>query len=179
MNEPMPADMQMANTPIIGSVEPFDRFYNREFPAMVHIAHAMSGSRMAAEDLAQEAMVIAYKQWSEVGSLDRPGAWVRRVVLRRSASTFQRRKAELRALARLTPKTSEPPAPLSEETSGFWRAVRRLSKRQAEAIILHYLEQMSISEIADVMDCAPNTVKVHLHRGRKTLAATLNVEESS
>ena len=178
MEERIPTHGQRADTPIIGSIESFDRFYNREFPVMVNIAYAMSGSRMAAEDLAQEAMVIAYKQWSEVGSLDRPGAWVRRVVLRRSASTFHRRKAELRALARLAPMTSEPLSPLNEESDRFWRAVRRLPNRQAAAITLHYLEQLSIAEIAEVMDCAPNTVKVHLHRGRKALAEVLDVEES-
>lgn len=164
--------------PVLGSVEPFDQFYNRVFPKMVNIAHATSGSRMAAEDLAQEAMVIAYRQWSEVGSLDKPEAWVRRVVLRRAASAFHRRRAELRALVRLAPLTSEPPAPLNEESDRFWRAVRRLPNRQAAAITLHYLEQLSITEISEVMDCAPNTVKVHLHRGRKALAEVLDVEES-
>jgi len=58
----------------------FDAFYAAEFPRMVDIAYALSGSRLAAEDLAQDAMIAAHKQWDRVGTLDRPGAWVRRVV---------------------------------------------------------------------------------------------------
>lgn len=165
--------------PTFSSVEPFDRFYAREFPKLVNVAYAMSGSRMAAEDLAQEGMLVAYRSWESVGALERPGAWVRRVVLNRSASAFHRRKAEARAVLRLAPVRGEPPASLSQETAEFWRAVRRLPKRQAQAVTLHYLEQMLIAEIAEVMDCAPGTVKAHLHRGRKALAKRLNIEETS
>jgi RNA polymerase sigma factor (sigma-70 family) len=158
--------------------ESFDRFYEREFPQMVNIAYAVSGSRMAAEDLAQEAMIVAYRRWNEVGSLERPGGWVRRVVLNRAASAYHRRRAEARALLRLAPLRSTPPASLSEDGAGFWRAVRRLPKRQAQAVSLHYLEDASVAEIAAVMECAENTVKVHLHRGRKRLAELLRTKET-
>ena len=65
---------------------------------MVNIAYAVSGSRMAAEDLAQEAMLVAYRRWDEVASLERPGAWVRRVVLNRAASLFRRRGYNIESL---------------------------------------------------------------------------------
>ena len=173
----IPTDAE-PDAPVLGLVEPFECFYDREFPLMVNLAYAMSGSRMAAEDLAQEAMIVAFRRWAEVGALERPGGWVRRVVLRRSASAFHRRKAEMRALLRLAPLRSEQPASLSSESDAFWGAVRGLPGRQAEAIVLHYLEGMSVVEISGVMDCAPNTVKVHLHRGRKSLAESLDVEEA-
>ncbi len=162
--------------PVVRGLEAFDRFYAREFPKMVSVAFALSGSRMAAEDLAQEAMVVAYRRWPEVGVLDRPGAWARRVVLNLAASAYQRRKAEARALLRLAPLRGEPPALLSDEAGQFWHAVRRLPKRQAQAVTLHYLEDAPVAEIAAIMDCAENTVKVHLHRGRQALAARLGAE---
>jgi RNA polymerase sigma-70 factor (ECF subfamily) len=155
------------------AAEAFDRFYAREFPQMVNIAYAVSGSRMAAEDLAQEAMVAAYRRWDEVQLLDRPGAWVRRVVLNRAASAYHRRRAEARALLRLAPLRGAPPAPMGEGAAEFWVAVRSLPHRQAQAVALHYLEDSPISEIAAVMGCAESTVKVHLHRGRQALAAHL------
>jgi RNA polymerase sigma-70 factor (ECF subfamily) len=54
--------------------------------------------------------------------------------------------------------------------------VRGLPKRQAQAIALHYLEGRSVREISEVIECSPNTVKVHLHKGRKKLAEKLGVE---
>ena len=164
--------------PVLRAVEPFDRFYAREFPRMVSIAYAVSGSRMAAEDLAQEAMIVAYRGWSEVGALERPGAWVRRVVLNRAASAYQRRRAEARALLRLAPLRGEPPAELSAESAEFWHEVRRLPRRQAQAVALFYMEEASVAEIAEVMGCTESTVKVHLHHGRLALAQRLKVEES-
>ena len=41
---------------------------------------------------------------------------------------------------------------------------------------LHYLEGRSVREISEVIECSPNTVKVHLHKGRKKLADKLGVE---
>ncbi|HEX5630968.1 MAG TPA: sigma factor, partial [Acidimicrobiia bacterium] len=131
-------------TPLVGGYSSFDEFYTIEFPKLVAIAHARSGSRMAAEDLAQDAMIAALRRWSEVGALERPGGWVRRVVLNRAASAFHRRKAEARALIRLAPLRGETSAALSAESAEFWASVRSLSKRQGDALILHYLEGLSV-----------------------------------
>ena len=60
-------DLATDRTPVVGAVESFDRFYAREFPKLVDVAHAMSGSRMAAEDLAQEAMIVAFRRQSLCG----------------------------------------------------------------------------------------------------------------
>ncbi len=167
------------DNPPLGLVEPFDAFYRREFPRMVDIAYATSGSRLAAEDLAQEAMLAAHRRWDEIARLDRPGAWVRRVVLNKAASLYQRRRAEVRALTRLAPLRGAPPASLPAEAKEFWDEVRRLPRRQAQAVTLHYLDGLSVAEAAHVMECAENTVKVHLHRGRQELARRLRLEEEA
>lgn len=164
-------------SPLVGGYSSFEEFYAVEFPRMVGIAYARSGSRMAAEDLAQDAMVAAFHRWSEVGSLESPGGWVRRVLLNRSVSAFHRRKAEAKALIRLAPLRGEPPRSLSAETAEFWAAVRSLSKRQGDALILHYLEGLTVKEIAGILECSESTVKVHLHRGRAALAVRFGVAE--
>lgn len=164
-------------TPLVDGYSSFDEFYFDEFPRMVEIAYARSGSRMAAEDLAQEAMIAALRRWSEIRHLERPGAWVRRVLLNRAASAFHRRKAEARALIRLAPFRGEPVSSLSAESAEFWQAVRGLSPRQGDTLILHYLEDLPIREIAGILECSESTVKVHLHRGRAALASRLSIEE--
>lgn len=58
----------------------------------------------------------------------------------------------------------------------FWAALRSLPDRQAQAVALHYLEDLPVSEIARVLDIAEGTVKVHLHRGRLALAELLRDE---
>ncbi len=56
----------------------------------------------------------------------------------------------------------------------FWDAVRRLPRRQAQCVALHYLEDRSVADIARVLGIGEATVRVHLHRGRSTLAAALH-----
>ncbi len=85
----------------VGSSETFEKFYEREFPAVVGLAYALSGNRSGAEDLAQEAFLIAHRDWDRVGTYARPDVWVRRVVANLSVSVFRRRAVEAKTLARM------------------------------------------------------------------------------
>ena len=52
----------------------------------------------------------------------------------------------------------------------LWNAVRTLPPRQRAVVALYYLEDMSVSEVADIVGCSQSTVSVHLHRARHRLA---------
>jgi RNA polymerase sigma-70 factor (sigma-E family) len=162
----------------IRAVVPFEQFYRRELKPVIGLAYALSGSRSAAEDLAQEAFLAAHNAWERVSQYDKPEAWVRRVVANKSVSLFRRKVREARALARMKPESSYLPR-IPAEDDAFWKEVRGLPKRQSQAIALHYLEEMSVAEIAEILECAEGTVKVHLHKGRKRLADRLGLEASA
>jgi RNA polymerase sigma-70 factor (ECF subfamily) len=153
-------------------VPSFDDFFTDEYRRVVGLAYVLCGRRGLAEELAQDAFVKAYQRWSEVAGYDDPGAWVRRVVANLATSSLRRGVREARALRRLA---SRRPAPteIRVEDPMFWAAVRRLPKRQAQCVALHYLEDRSTAEIAAVLDIAEATVRVHLHRGRMRLAEDL------
>jgi RNA polymerase sigma-70 factor (ECF subfamily) len=153
----------------------FEELYRRDFTAVVGLVYALSGNRHVAEELAQEAFLAAHRGWDRVGGYDDPGAWVRRVAVNHAVSALRRRSAEARTLLRLSGPRALP-EPLPDDADAFWRAVRRLPTRQAQAIALHYLEDRSVKDIAAVLECAEATVRVHLHRGRQALAATLGEE---
>lgn len=152
----------------------FDGFYRSEYRAVVALAAVLSGSRWAAEDLAQEAFWAAHQQWDRVGRYEHPGLWVRRVVSNKSVSFVRRRLAETRALTRLRGRRV-PIGELPAESSTVWDAVRRLPKRQAQAIALTYLEGLTVHDVATVLECSEGTVKTHLKRGRASLARRLDV----
>ena len=151
--------------------ETFDAFFRREMPALVAFARVLSGSA-SADDIAQEAMLAAYRQWEDVSRLDVPAAWVRRVCANRSVSTFRRRTGEARALLRLGSRREEH-QPLAQEHEEFWSEVRQLSRRQAQVVALHYMYDLGVADIAATLGCAEGTVKVHLSRGRAALAARI------
>jgi DNA-directed RNA polymerase specialized sigma24 family protein len=83
----------------------FDEFYVREFPGVVGLAYALSGNPSSAEDLAQEAFLVAYRRWSTVGEYDDPGAWVRRVVANMSVYLEDRPIVEVAEILWMAPGT--------------------------------------------------------------------------
>jgi RNA polymerase sigma-70 factor (ECF subfamily) len=111
-----------------------------------------------------------------VSTFDKPGAWVRRVVINRSLSSLRRSATEVRLLLRLA-KRAEIEPELPATAGEVWRAVRRLPKRQAQVIALTVADDLSIDEVAAVLHCGPATVRTHLHRARQTLAGWLGESE--
>jgi RNA polymerase sigma-70 factor (ECF subfamily) len=158
----------------------FAQFYAAEYRSLATLARVLSGSSMDAEDVAQEAMLAAYRKWHYVRDLDVPALWVRRVCTNLATSRLRRQGAEARALLRWRrPVPAESPLP----DPAFWSEVRKLPRRQAQCIALFYLYGCSVHETAATLGCSDGTVKTHLSRARARLADRLNdtgagVEES-
>jgi RNA polymerase sigma-70 factor (ECF subfamily) len=154
----------------------FEHFYLEEYPRVVKLVYALSGSRTAAEDIAQEAFLRAYRDWERVGSYEHQAAWVRRVAANLATSGLRRRLLEARAMARLAGRREPALEPLPADQADFGRALRALPRRQAQAVALFYVEDLSIPQIAAVLDCAEGTVKAHLAKARHTLAKRLQLD---
>jgi RNA polymerase sigma-70 factor (ECF subfamily) len=152
----------------------FDAFARRERRPLVAFAWSLTGDFAAAEDLAQAALEAAWRAWDQVGAMDRPGAWARRVVINQASDRGRRAGREARALRRWAGR-ERAVVELEPEDDRFWAEVRKLPDRQCHAMALRYLENLSVAEIALVLGCAEGTVKSHLHRGRLALAAALGL----
>jgi RNA polymerase sigma-70 factor (ECF subfamily) len=151
----------------------FERFFRDEYPRLVPMLHALTGDRQRAEDLAQESLAKAQQDWARVSTLDRPGAWVRRVALNASSNVRRRRGREAAALHRIGragPEAVDLPAAADPE---LWLLVRRLPERQRWAVALHYVEDRALADVAAVLGCSEGAVKTHLSRARATLARQL------
>jgi len=164
-----------SDIPVVKARPDFGGFYEREYRQVAGLAFVLTNDRPAAEDLAQEAFASAYRRWTEVGAMDQPGAWVRRVVVNKAMSRFRRIAVEGRALARMNEATASPP--VSAESVAVWEAIRRLSSKQAEIIVLTYYAGMSNSESAKLMGCSVETARTHLKRARSRLAGWLGETE--
>ena len=142
---------------------------------MIGLAYALSGSRTVAEDLAQDAFLAAHKNWDKVGRYDKPGAWVRRVVANMSVSQFRRKVREAKALARMrSDEASFPRCRLRTRSSGRQSGRYRSARHKRSPCTT--LEDRSVVDIAEILECAEGTVKVHLFKGRRSLARRLGLE---
>ncbi len=169
--------MEVRQTRLVVDGERFEDLYRREVRALVALASSMTGSRDAAADLVHEAMLRAHRDWAQVATMRRPGAWLRQVVINLCTDWLRRNGREQRALARLPrPTPTVTPEPVEEQ---FWRAVRGLPERQRATIALYYLEDLAVRDIAEVLEVSEGTVKASLFKARRSLARSLGVEEAT
>lgn len=150
----------------------FEDFYVKEYSLVLALAAVLMGDRTRAEDVTQDAFTAALEAWRD---LENPEGWIRRTVANKARSAWRRRYAERRALTSLETEIRVG-GDLPEETDEFWGRVRSLPPRQAQAVALFYLEDRAVSEIADILGCKESTARVHLMRGRRTLARLLKVK---
>jgi len=148
------------------AAEAFEVFFARVLPRALAGGMSLLGNRMAAEDVATDALARAYVRWQELSQLPYRDAWVLRV-------TANLAYDELRRQARQHGLGSEQVAG-GEYADAELRAIllpalQRLSQRQREVVVLGDMIGLPQAEIADVLGCSRNSVKVYAHRRRARL----------
>lgn len=166
----------LPDRPVVGAALPsFDGFFRDEYRRVLGLAVVLSGSRPVAEELTMDAFEAALRHWERVSRMDSPGAWVRKVLSNTAVSRFRRMAAEARAKTRLSSTPEYPVEPT--ENAEVWEAVRRLPRRQAQAITLFYVEGYSRMEIGQVLGISAESVKTHLERARRRLQQELGDDD--
>lgn len=153
------------------SVRDFDSFYRQEFAAVATVAGTVVGNRSVGEDIAQEALARAHRQWQKVSAYDKPGAWLRRVAINLAISRRRRVASETRAVTRLSRRRGE--AVERRGDPAVWAAVDRLPPRQRAVVVLHYLEDRPVVDIAEILECSVSAATSNLHKARTNLATML------
>ncbi len=151
----------------------FDGFYQAHFRETVAITYGFTGDLTEAQDIAQEAFSRAWQRWSTVSVYDNPVFWVRRVATNLAHSRWRRLRVATAYLAR---QRSEEVPDLSPDNVDIANALKQLPASQRKAIVLHYLVDMAIDDVAQELDVPVNTVKSWLHRGRAAMSAQLAEE---
>jgi len=149
----------------------------RKLPRMLALAQRMLGDAVEAEDVAQEAMLRAWKQaprWT-------PGkakfdTWLHRVGLNLCYDRLRRR----REIPTETPpdRPDDGPAPdrgllAAELGQRVDAALRRLPDRQREAIVLCHYQELTNIEAAGLMSVSVEALESLLSRGRRALRQSL------
>jgi RNA polymerase sigma-70 factor, ECF subfamily len=152
------------------AVPRFEDFYGAYFNALVVQLTPYVGDMTDAQDVVQEAFCRAWSRWDKVAGYDDPAGWVRRVAWNLANSRWRRLKVRLHFLSSQRLETARGPTP---DRVAVERALADLPLNQRRALVLHYLAELSISEIAAECQAPESTVKSWLHRGRNRLGAAL------
>ncbi len=162
---------------LAGEADAFAVLLGGHRDAVYAYIHRIVGSAEDAEDLAQEAFVVAYRK---LGSFDRRRPfrpWVLRIARNLAVSALRRRRpvVSMETLADdgAVPACDAPgPAEVAarnQRDRDLHAALGRLSPPDREVLHLHYFEEMSLADIATVTGRSTNAAKVALHRARRRL----------
>jgi RNA polymerase sigma-70 factor (ECF subfamily) len=149
----------------------FDALFADSYRAIVRTVWFIVGDWEVAREVAQDAFATALVHWRKVSAYDNPGAWVRRVAIR-DAVRARRRAQRGVGLA----GAAVVPAPTIETTLDVRAAIMRLPVQQRAAVVLHYLHDLPVRDVAAELRCSEGTVKTHLARARDALSVLLRDE---
>lgn len=148
----------------------FDDFYSAHFRGVAFQIYASFGDLAEAQDIAQEAFVRAFHRWDRISRFDDPPAWVRRVAWNLAISRWRKVRTALGFLKRAREQHVPGPGP---DHVALHSALATLPDQQRRAVVLHYLADMSVAEVAAELGVADGTVKSWLYRARESLARKL------
>lgn len=152
--------------------------YQAEYHHLVELARLLVDRRGEAEEVVQEAFVRVYADWRRVRNQEDPLFYVRRTVVNLARGGLRRRLTERRhansgRAADADARSAESVVVDGVRDQALWAGISRLTRRQREAVVLRYFEELSTAETATAMGCSEGSVKAHLHRALVTLKTTL------
>ena len=150
---------------------PFEAFYDKHYDAIRRGLSAAFRDSLLAEEAAQEAFTRAYLHWRRVSQMDRPDGWVYVVAVR----VATRRRPHLGG--RDGQASAEDFADDVVNHEMLRSAIDRLPARQRLAIVLRFLADLPVGDVAEAMGCAPGTVKSTLHAALARLHVDLDDAE--
>ncbi len=179
-SDAVPLDLGV--TPAIG-VEPTTidvdrlvvRLFEQEGQSLVRLARIFVDDRNAAEDLVQEAFIRLARSAHRIKDEAKAAPYLRSIVLNLARDNNRRGLVSLRHHLPTDERraSTEDEIELREDQQQVIDALRELSYRQRNALVLRYYEEMGIDDIAAAMGISRNSVKTHLKRGLAALEARL------
>lgn len=146
----------------------FEWVFRSTYPSVLRTTYLILHDRGRAEEVTQDAFLRLYERWRGVHRVEVPEAWVRRVAVRAAIRSAQRTRA------RSAPEPDDQPWWDALPDVDLARAVASLAPQQRAVVALHYLDDLSVEDVAHHLDVSTSTVKQHLYRARNRLATLLS-----
>jgi RNA polymerase sigma-70 factor (sigma-E family) len=151
----------------------FEEYASARGQELVRLGFTVSGDYQRAEDLAQIALMQAFRAWRKVQRADDPHNYVRRILINSYLSMTRRRSFTEAPAAEIDTDTAVPdPASDIVNSDDLWRALATLSARERVVLVLRYYQDMDDRTIADLLGIKPSSVRATASRALAALRKT-------
>ncbi|MGN7479564.1 sigma-70 family RNA polymerase sigma factor [Solibacillus silvestris] len=145
-------------------------------PRLLAKAYTYMKNKQDAEDIVQETFIKAFGALAQLKDPKYFATWLYKILMRESFSAMKKKKRTELSEAEIMEQLLLLDQENSEDYSELHNAIESLKKDYQLAIVLHYFYDFKVFEIAEMLGKPSNTIKMHLHRGRK--AIRLKLEET-
>lgn len=157
-----------------GDVDEAAAYCAKVRPWLVGSLSLYCGDADVAEELAQDTLARVWDRWPDVRTMAAPEAWTYRVALNLASSHYRRRAAERRAAGRSAAlRTTVASSADAADAIAVRQAVSGLPRRQRAALVLRYYADLPVNQVADLLGCAPGTVKALTHQALAGMRASI------
>jgi RNA polymerase sigma-70 factor (ECF subfamily) len=151
---------------------------------LLRLALSILGNEADARDAVQDSCLKAWRELPRLRDADRFEAWLWRITINACRSSLRgRRRANVHEIAIDDPASGSEPAepghPFADDVTvkdAIRRAFRRLDPDKRAILVLHYVEERPVTEIARLLGVAEGTAKSRLHAARRSLERALEAE---
>jgi RNA polymerase sigma-70 factor (ECF subfamily) len=177
-----------------GDKKSFGKLVKIHQRSILYLAYDLVGNYEDAKDLAQDVFIRAFEKLNQFEERSQFSTWLNRITVNLAIDFHRKNKKKLNQtiednfdevphneiLAGFDHQDSpEEAIELSEDRTVLEQAITKLSTNQRTAIALKYFHQNSTKEIAEIMGCAENTVRIHLFRAMGNLKKLLQEYQNS
>jgi RNA polymerase sigma-70 factor (ECF subfamily) len=172
-------DLELVHQAAKGDGAAFHALVDRHAPELFRLAVSLSARHADAEDVVQETFIGAYQGLRRFDGRASVKTWLKRILMRQAARAWNKSKRgrnmlSIEAVDALPPRRENRSATaLVDGRVDVGAVIKTLAPEHREVIVMREFEQMSYSEIAEVLELPIGTVESRLHRARAELRTKL------
>lgn len=177
-------DGDLVRQTLAGRTQAFAELAHRNAGRVVAVCHARVGAADLADDLAQEALLRAFRALSSLDDPDKFGPWLHGIALRTCLDWLRSRRRAPIPFSALGPdvnpdeflctRAHEADAERSDERRALLAEVARLPEPYRQVVMLYYYEDVTYRDIAAALGVSPATVNARLTKARALLRERLS-----
>lgn len=160
-----------------GNKNAFDKLVKIYQDQILYLAYDYSGDYDQAKDIAQDVFLKAYQKLSSFQAKSKFSTWLYRIAVN-TCIDYLRKNERFADPVKINNKIKNTPDGTDNDRQDLndviEYAVSQLSENQRSSIILKYYQNKTTDEIANILNCDVNTVRVHIFRAIQKMKKILN-----
>jgi RNA polymerase sigma factor (sigma-70 family) len=163
-----------------GDLPAFETLYRAYHPRLSRFVGLMASRRPVVEEVLNDTMMVVWRRAHTYNGQSKVSTWIFAIAYRTALKALRHQDEPVEEAA-FDEQATHDPGPEQQHSdrqtrAALQQALAALSTEQRSVLVLTYFHDLPYAEIAQIVDCPPDTVKTRMFHGRRRLRALLSGE---